>query len=215
MNGRIKERHFPILDPRAHDLDKIADFAYDEFPGNRESERLPMRIEWFYMLRDGLLGSLNTSGEFTSSNPKTKDRDRNPIVARIAFWTDEETNKININTAPERLPRTKPFAATEEGKRYAQIQPATNKVQRYPGHPATTCLSSIFYPGKYVDGTATPSSPSLSFAPSPISRPRCALAGQKMGPEKRAPQSSSTSIASTFPLMTPSSTSIATIRRIS
>ena len=152
VSDRVKELHFPILDPRAHDLDKIEGFDYDAFPGNRESEHLPMPVEWLYMLKDGRLGSLNAAGEFTSTDSEAEITARNPITARIAFWTDDETNKININTASEGVPWKKPFAATAEGKRYAQVQPVTNEAQRYPGHPATTCLSSIFFPGKYVDG---------------------------------------------------------------
>ena len=27
-----------------------------------------------------------------------------------------------------------------------------NEVQRYPGHPSTTCLSSVFFPGKSIHG---------------------------------------------------------------
>jgi uncharacterized protein (TIGR02600 family) len=75
----------------------------------------PMPVRWIYVLRDGTLtaptpltgGASGTSGlqakwtgAGTPASPSTgvpsKD---NPIVGRIAFWTDDETCKVNINTA--------------------------------------------------------------------------------------------------------------------
>ena len=46
-----------------------------------------MPVAWLYQLQDGTLG------------PASNGTAANPIVARIAFWTDDETCKININTA--------------------------------------------------------------------------------------------------------------------
>ena len=152
LNGRVAERHFPIMDPRAHDVDQIEGFTYDDFPGAKANERLPMPVEWLYMLKDGRLGTLDPAGKFVSTDPEAQVSAKNPIVARLAFWTDDETSKINVNTASEGVPWAVPKATTEEGKRFAEIQPVTNEVQRYPGHPATTCLSSVFFPDKYVDG---------------------------------------------------------------
>ena len=74
------------------------------------------------------------------------------MVARLGFWTDDESTKINVNTAAEGILWDKPKANTDLGKQWSQFQPVINEVQRYPGHPATTSLSSVFFPGKYVDG---------------------------------------------------------------
>ena len=75
----------------------------------------PMPVRWIYVLRDGTLtaptpltGSgangpglkaawSNTAATSTpSTGVPTKD---NPIVGRIAFWADDDTCKVNINTA--------------------------------------------------------------------------------------------------------------------
>ena len=111
-----------------------------------------MPVEWLYVLKDGTMGSLDPSGKFVSADPTAQPDTRNPITARIGFWTDDETCKINVNTAAEAVPWDKPKANTDLGKQWAVFQPVIREVQRYPGHPATTCLSSLFFPGKYVDG---------------------------------------------------------------
>ena len=46
-----------------------------------------MPVAWLYQLQDGTLG------------PASSGTAANPIVARIAFWADDDTCKININTA--------------------------------------------------------------------------------------------------------------------
>ena len=150
--GQETNRFFPILDPRAKSLDKVEGFDFETFPGVQEEERLPMPVEWLYVLKDGTMGSLDPSGKFVSADPTAQPDTRNPITARIGFWTDDETCKINVNTAAEAVPWDKPKANTDLGKQWAVFQPVIREVQRYPGHPATTCLSSLFFPGKYVDG---------------------------------------------------------------
>jgi uncharacterized protein (TIGR02600 family) len=70
--------------------------------------RLAMPVRWMYVLKDGTLtapvsiGS-GTNGAIQASwqsplalNPPTSS---NPIVGRVAFWTDDDTSKVNINTA--------------------------------------------------------------------------------------------------------------------
>ncbi len=150
--GQEINRYFPILDPRAKTLDKVEGFDFESFEGVREDKRLPMPVEWLYVLKDGKFGTLDQSGKFISADPGAQPGIRNPIVARIAFWADDETCKVNVNTAAEAIPWDKPKIYTEEARDWAQFQPVIHEVQRYPGHPATTCLSAIFFPGKYVDG---------------------------------------------------------------
>ena len=77
--------------------------------------RAPMPVRWIYVLRDG---TLTTPTPLTSAaagntglkavwnnigNPLTPSTGvptkENPIVGRIAFWTDDDTCKVNINTA--------------------------------------------------------------------------------------------------------------------
>ena len=149
--GQEINRYFPILDPRAKTIDKVEAFDYDDFPGVRQDKRLPMPVEWIYRLKDGKMGTLDASGKFVSTDPTAQPSEQNPMVSRIAFWADDETSKININTAAEAVPWDKPKIYTDLGKLWSQYQPVINEVQRYPGHPATTCLSAVFFPGKYID----------------------------------------------------------------
>src|SRR5205085_8593415 len=96
----------------------------------------------------------------------------NPIVARIAFWTDDETCKLNINTASEgsyyAMPHAntptdmvQPAKASKDATAafgFAVSPPGTNEFNRYPGHPAATCLSVAL--GTWLDsplGKTTPS----------------------------------------------------------
>ena len=150
--GQEVNRYFPILDPRAKTRDRVEAFDFEAFPGVREEERLPMPVEWIYLLKDGKMGTMDTAGKFASSDPTAQPGQRNPIVARVAFWADDETTKINVNTAAEAILWDKPKANTDWGKLWSQFQPVVHEVQRYPGHPATTCLSALFFPGKYIDG---------------------------------------------------------------
>lgn len=71
-------------------------------PNDQQYSRMP--VKWLYLLKDGTVsapsGSANGGRIATFNqntlNPPTVD---NPIVGRIAFWTDDDTCKVNINTA--------------------------------------------------------------------------------------------------------------------
>ena len=64
-------------------------------PGAAEPE-LPMPVRWLYVLADGSLGVLDEAGNFTGDGTPGES---NPIVGRVAFWADDETCKVNVNTA--------------------------------------------------------------------------------------------------------------------
>jgi hypothetical protein len=79
---------------------------------------VPMPVRWLYVLKDGTLtappplpGAASGAGAastglvaaWVGSGTGIPTRD-NPIVGRIAFWTDDETCKVNINTAAGFLP---------------------------------------------------------------------------------------------------------------
>jgi len=149
---------FPILDPRAQSetTNSIGGFSYQEqnLTGNPvggvrttggDSQRVPMPVEWLYVLKDGSLGSLNGQDEFVGSLAATT---ANPIVGRLAFWTDDESSKVNINTASEPTPWAMPTFFYDQDAGYARYQPVGGEFQRYPGHPATTALSPILFPGQ-------------------------------------------------------------------
>lgn len=154
----IQDLSYPIVDPRA--VDFVEGFALAESPGFKGSEAAspvnnpaPMPVKWLYLLRDGRLRAAVAKDALAVSVPDASDD--NPIVGRIAFWTDDETGKVNINTASEGtywdVPRI--FSLEDVGQfggagvgvpGFAICQPAQKEFQRYPGHPATTSLSPIF-----------------------------------------------------------------------
>ncbi len=95
--------------------------------------RLAMPVRWMYVQKDGSM----------STDPSVGD----PVL-RIAFWTDDESSKININTASATdaasyadIPRAN---FKNERDSMAWMQPAQNEFNRYPGHPATVSLSTVF-----------------------------------------------------------------------
>lgn len=158
--------YFPIIDPRAYATDpnrSVEAFSYSEYAdgvsgkalggvvlpaGNDDTkQRLPMPVEWLYMLKDGTLGFLDETGKFKSAEKKTATRD-NPIISRVAFWTDDESTKININTAGEGTFWSTPRLYHERDGEWARFQPMGYEYQRYPGHPATVCMSTVLFPNQ-------------------------------------------------------------------
>ncbi len=112
------------------------------------SNPAPMPCRWLYVLKDGtvLAPSSASGGKVTFEKAPLQPSPANPIVGRIAFWTDDETCKVNLNTAGEGTfwdqPRGAQSVATESN--FAADMPGQNEFQRFPGHPAMTCLSTVF-----------------------------------------------------------------------
>lgn len=151
---------FPIVDPRAmraQARDSVEGFSYEKkgisgvvtpSGGKPNAQRLPMPVRWMYILADGTSGVLNNGGEFDASDGSVVPTKQNPIVGRIAFWTDDETCKINVNTASEGVFWDSPRVSSEEDRWLGASQPVNGEYQRYPGHPAMVCLSSVLFPNK-------------------------------------------------------------------
>jgi len=148
---------YPILDPRATlaigDVDPVEGLTIratnlgfnsgaPEAPDNNPA---PMPVRWLYVLQDGsLVAPSGGSGKQATFSGAVVPSSANPIVGRIAFWTDDETCKVNLNTAGEGTFWDTPrLASTDEGN-LGFYQPTRNEFQRYPGHPATTSLSAVF-----------------------------------------------------------------------
>lgn len=156
-SGNVREL-FPIIDPRAYTggADTVRGFSYsDKFTDGStiegvkttggDAQRLPMPVEWLYQLKDGSLGTLDSNNIFVGPTAPTES---NPITGRIAFWTDDESSKVNINTASEPTPWVLPTFFHKRDSEWARYQPVNGEFQRYPGHPATTALSPILFPDK-------------------------------------------------------------------
>jgi uncharacterized protein (TIGR02600 family) len=155
---------FPILDPRDPQnpgtatapsiLTSLEGFSINSAPGATTLQPAPMPVRWLYVLRDGQIVTPTNSTSTSATVPgATSD---NPITGRIAFWTDDETAKVNVNTAagsfstwngtglqpaPWDVPR---FRMLDDRNLFSRNQPVQGEYQRYPGHPASTDLSKIF-----------------------------------------------------------------------
>jgi len=163
VDGRLYTADFPIVDPMA--LNQVEGFNYDNVPGvqggkivltkgvdptkadpNYSNNPVPMPVRWLYVLRDGTVTAPNVTSTATSTaafsnyGPSTT----NPIVGRIAFWTDDETSKLNINTASEGVFWDRPWAEGSTERNYAKNLPRQNEFNRFAGHPSVTCLSPVF-----------------------------------------------------------------------
>ena len=173
--------YFPIIDPRAAapakkstDPVPVESFSYskkteqvgtgasvsytevitpDDVGGDANKLRLPMPVEWLYVLQNGATGTLNSSNEFVSADSTSNGTPsaQNPIVGRVAFWTDDESCKVNINTAAEPTFFSPPYFYHQRDFEWASFPPASGEYQRYPGHPATVALSTILAPGITLD----------------------------------------------------------------
>lgn len=134
-SGGVK--NFPILDGSS----AAEGFALQGVPGATSYQPVPMPLRWLYVLRDGTLVAPSGTGSAASVPGETS---ANPIVGRVAFWTDDESCKVNINTASEGSFWDVPRAETDQEKRLGEFQPALREFQRYAGHPAMTSLSAVF-----------------------------------------------------------------------
>jgi len=172
---------YPIVDPSAIDPNPGAEgvgassTAVDEFTvkaaplapasaSGAASNPIPMPVKWLYILADGSFHLPDSSSAGTKAVILAATA-ANPIVGRVAFWADDETCKVNVNTASVAkastacttgtdtpasykmndyntfwdVPR---FTAPEEFN-FAFEQPAQGEYQRYPGHPATVGLNAV------------------------------------------------------------------------
>ena len=161
-NGTIK-RTYPIMDVAVFDDNndgrvdaatggqtpsKVVDGAAitGSLPGESATHPLPMPVRWIYVTQDGryALPQSESGGEATFDAAVVNAS--NPVVGRIAFWTDDESCKLNVNTASEPTPWDTPRAVVIQDLNYGKYQPANKEYQRYPGHPFMTALSPVFFP---------------------------------------------------------------------
>jgi len=167
---------FPIVDPRAalptsQGTAPVVGFSYSPqaTPGGAalggvitpdaaapHELRLPMPVRWLYLLKDGSIGTLDATSRYSGQGNPSRE---NPIVARIAFWADDETGKLPVNSAAISTPFATPSllrggGPTPEDLLWARSPPATGEYQRFPGHPATTSLLPALAPGRTLGAEA-------------------------------------------------------------
>ncbi|HSI87227.1 MAG: Verru_Chthon cassette protein A [Candidatus Methylacidiphilales bacterium] len=108
---------------------------------------VPMPVQWMYVLKNGTVAGMDPATKrVAGAGAMLPDGTQNVITGRIAFWTDDESSKVNVNTASEGTFWTRPWAYTEYDVDLAKMMPVQNEFQRFPGHPATTSLSVVFPP---------------------------------------------------------------------
>ncbi len=144
---------FPILDPndplKPGSIQTTAGFEIRNAPGASASQPAPMPVRWLYVLADGKFVSPTASGTTITVSGATKG---NPIIGRVAYWTDDDTCRVNINTAggseaaklPEGIFWDTPRFNSMVDRNFGDKGPASGEFQRYPGHPATTTLGLVF-----------------------------------------------------------------------
>ncbi len=168
-NGFSYTASYPIVDPSAQAKEGMTTGTIEGFSIGNDGNQLhadllrqanandptsvpsanpaPMPVRWLYVLKDGTITCPSgfSDGKVRFDAAPVKPSVANPIVGRIAFWADDDTCKVNINTASEGTfwdqPRSGSSNASEAA--LAAYQPAQNEFQRYPGHPAMTCLSPL------------------------------------------------------------------------
>lgn len=122
----VEVKRYPIFDPDlAADSDnsspttlsvhnttpevKVEGYTIDsqDTTTGHDNPRGRMPVRWIYVLRDGTLTTptrseeegLQAVWESSGGDPTKVPTKANPIVGRLAFWTDDDTSKVNINTA--------------------------------------------------------------------------------------------------------------------
>ncbi len=170
---RGEKVYFPIVDPLARDEPKWPksiggdsddagvegfDFNFTSAltvpPGQMQQRvqqvnglgHLALPVRWIYQLADGTLGVVR-GDRFQAFNGGKVPTADNQIVARFAYWADDETAKLNLNTHAGGLAWDTPRVGGEADMDMGRYQPAQREWQRYPGHPATTHLSPALAPG--------------------------------------------------------------------
>lgn len=124
---------YPIVNPDATDPAKgVEGFSLDPSnPHTGGANPLPMPVRWIYVRENGALVTYATA------------QGVNDVVARIAFWGDDETCKVNINTASDGVYYDAPVANTIQDHNLGRFQPIAQEYQRFPGHPSTTSLAAV------------------------------------------------------------------------
>jgi uncharacterized protein (TIGR02600 family) len=179
--GLVAQAYFPIVDPIAAlaqgGVGAIEGFSYSkktngiipkdingvvEATGGaaQDTLRVPMPVQWLYQLQDGTLGTVNqppgssgvpTPAQWTAVSGSSTPTQQNPIVGRMAFWTDDESCMVNVNTAGEPGPWLAPESFHVLDQNWAEAPPTIYEFQRFPGHPATVALSSVLFPNATQD----------------------------------------------------------------
>jgi uncharacterized protein (TIGR02600 family) len=147
---------YPILDPAGLERQpgaatgRISGMAeLTPGPGKTNRQPVPMPVRWLYVLNNGkVLAPLPSSGptiaRFNQRDLQPEPGEAPPqIIGRIAFWTDDESCKVNLNTATEPAPWLPPMTVSERDRTRANSPPVRGEFHRLAGHPSFTALSPV------------------------------------------------------------------------
>lgn len=162
---------YPIVDPSARPstiptssidptkpVDGVEGFSYGDLTGGSPAvpvaqasvtgqtpNALPMPVQWIYVTPGVTPDGSTTIPQFlTASKTDPDSKYYKYATARIAFWADDETSKVNINTACGGVFYDTPMANTKEDQMLGRTQPISQEYQRWPGHPSTTSIAPLF-----------------------------------------------------------------------
>ena len=147
----------PTDNPASATQEGVQGFSITSSPGytagsaSPTNNPAPMPVKWLYVLQDGSFVSPTGTATNVTVAGATQT---NPIIGRVAYWTDDETCKVNINTASEGVYWDKPYGVNREDSGlsgsptgilgYSLSVPVQDEFQRLPGHPAFTSLSAVY-----------------------------------------------------------------------
>jgi uncharacterized protein (TIGR02600 family) len=100
-----------------------------------------MPVRWIYVLADGQLAPAQARGDGVVTVAGASRT--NSIVGRVAFWTDDESCKLNVNVASEAAPWTRPVTTSREDLNQARTIPTKGEYYRDAAHPASISLSPV------------------------------------------------------------------------
>ena len=131
-----RDGHYPILDPAAQGA--VEGFSFDAKRG------VAMPVTWLYLLQDGeIVAPQPVDGRQRQAKIPGATK-QNPIVGRMAFWTDDESCRLNLNTAAGGTFWEMPVTTSPSDRSMGTHAPVKTEFQRHPGHPARVELASVF-----------------------------------------------------------------------
>ncbi|MGB8354703.1 MAG: hypothetical protein WCD79_12490, partial [Chthoniobacteraceae bacterium] len=120
VSGTTTVTHYPIIDPSAVGPSQTGTTSalsgtYTPIQGcylntvtnitttsATQTNPIPLPVQWMYVLKDGSVVAIDPNTKKISGVGTTlADGSLNTVVGRIAFWTDDESCKVNVNTASE------------------------------------------------------------------------------------------------------------------
>lgn len=134
---------YPIIDPRAVDSGVEGFDINGQGPGSTKTNPLPMPVRWLYVLADGQVVAPSSGGEGGKVTTLPGASESNPVVGRVAFWTDDESCKLNLNVASSPAPWDRPVTTSKPDVAHATAIPARGESYREPAHPAFTSLGPV------------------------------------------------------------------------